>query len=1804
MKVVVEVTDLEKIVEQLKDGTELYHCQRDGVGQAVLVMETLADTANSVVYKVLLLNPRTKGSREFVVPELEPEPKALKVFRAKKGVLDADQLSEMKRGMHIADQSPQFLGFQQVGVIGVQEHRGAKSLRPMGCALMELAKSSLQSRLEVTPRGRLFVERLACGMGHTVAGLQCLQKMGVAHLDFKGLNLLCMKNGVVLLADFGTAQDMSEFINSLPQMRRAGERNGVLWCYGTRLFQCPQLGGFDEKKLRNTFMDRIVTSKLQFFKPKEAADTLLACDKWSLGMALAMLATPNYAFVEDAIKHRDGIIKFKGGPDYAKNLQTRFYEVVWEDECNGTPGACIRAGLASAGPALALLVEQVLLLLLRPYCYERATYEEVLSTPLLQLALPCLPEKGNPAQEQLKELLQRAANLPKSPADLERASAAAEAVRLLYVERSADDVRAGQPSPCAPGIMQKPFYQNLRLFTPWRKGTQGTEELQQHQARMQLAPAPSENSVAVHPPTETGAGSNPRHPQGCSSKASSSGGATATSTPDATLTSGAGAASAGGGAGARGVSNYGGGPSGSGGSGRCGSPINLVDPEPDTAAMFAGLKMVFPREGGAGSVDLTPADLARLDDERFLNDNLIDFYLKWVELTPAHSRFYFFNSFFYTKLSGLSSDGGSGCSNGVGSTGGSGGGSRSGSSSGSGSGNESGSAAAKKKMRKGACARRCAKTRDRVKEYTKGVDIFAKDFLLVPIFYKSHWSLAIVCHPGLFAQRMQQMAAQVEQHHEAAAAAAGGDGSAGAGAAAAAAAGGGSGVEAEPVIIHLDSLCGTADGHHTWIIVSDLRCWLKQEFLAQQQQPEQQMPTYPLGQLLPSCKVSVLPKQNNGCDCGLFTLAYVERFVHANPPALSKKAVLDDKVALSAVDPRLMRQDWFHPTVATCMRGHLRHMLLSMMLEQATDKTLPGVAAALADIEMYKQKQELLQEYVQHHQEVHPVCGYVAPAGKKRVRAAGAAAASAGLQPAPAEMMAGAADPGPDRTGQEDDAHCSSAAKRQRRTSRTNSGLAAAAAAGRRGQGTQVAGAASVSRSQARASARARQGGANGGRTAIAGAANSAGPAGAAAGAAHDRRACTSSAAQAAGAGAAGPSAGDAEAAEAEPAEDADAGLVQEVDNEAAAGTAGAGAEADITQELQNLGRVLWEAVNAQGRFTADQLHHIDVIMSNGRRCGANVKRDTHNNKPDIYVCLNTAGVAAAGVGKRSKDWGGGPGAAGVRKALAKLAARLRGLGMGKGSHRRRAAQRQQRMPWAAWASAAAAAGWCGRVAAAAGIEAMATDWALCCSHLMLQELQDKWRSERLGGGYAAAGGGPDVVDAGMGTDSAICSIVQQEVVDNADQASGTSGNGSPSGPAMGGGNCKVTLRSARSLWAFLSTSAAARPGVAAGGGARHRHQRGCGVGTGPGRSKVTALSDLVTRCGACLARACFQAGTAAATRQGYALRQRRVSLSHCCRRCPTPPLPAASSAGSASWDAQVSTSRDKCRWFLLGSRASTAGLQAHRAVTAGGCAAVDAGASQPDQQRTRGTPPGLAGSSCWEFWLSCNKDSGVEVSSGMHTLSPMFANSLICFQHVGMRSMLCVFLCTTGTACWTTGCWVAPACLLLQCLTTAALVCMWLLLNPPANKSKGWLVTLQVTSHGLRTDGKQHASSWAVTLSTLEARHLVVLSFTTTGQGRWQQHNLSQAAAAADATGGAGNKIRGSHTITTGSFHVGVSLVLWWEEGAPNVATQCSISPGGVREAHHDEDTGKVVVELVMCGLDGVRADDGEGSNVMGSGH
>lgn len=38
---------------------------------------------------------------------------------------------------------------------------------------------------------------------------------------------------------------------------------------------------------------------------------------------------------------------------------------------------------------------------------------------------------------------------------------------------------------------------------------------------------------------------------------------------------------------------------------------------------------------------------------------------------------------------------------------------------------------------------------NRVKNWTKNVNIFEKDFIIIPINENQHWYLAIVCFPGL-----------------------------------------------------------------------------------------------------------------------------------------------------------------------------------------------------------------------------------------------------------------------------------------------------------------------------------------------------------------------------------------------------------------------------------------------------------------------------------------------------------------------------------------------------------------------------------------------------------------------------------------------------------------------------------------------------------------------------------------------------------------------------------------------------------------------------------------------------------------------------------------------------------------------------------------------------------------------------------------------------------------------------------------------------------------------------------------------
>ncbi len=112
--------------------------------------------------------------------------------------------------------------------------------------------------------------------------------------------------------------------------------------------------------------------------------------------------------------------------------------------------------------------------------------------------------------------------------------------------------------------------------------------------------------------------------------------------------------------------------------------------------------LVFPKTGKKKeSVDFL--DLPRLDPGEFLNDNLIGFYLRYLEhFLEEHNpevakKVHFFNSYFYERLT---------------------------------------------KPEKGTKAINYAA----VQKWTRNIDIFSRDFVVVPVNENLHWYVAIICN--------------------------------------------------------------------------------------------------------------------------------------------------------------------------------------------------------------------------------------------------------------------------------------------------------------------------------------------------------------------------------------------------------------------------------------------------------------------------------------------------------------------------------------------------------------------------------------------------------------------------------------------------------------------------------------------------------------------------------------------------------------------------------------------------------------------------------------------------------------------------------------------------------------------------------------------------------------------------------------------------------------------------------------------------------------------------------------------------
>ncbi|XP_069010300.1 uncharacterized protein [Embiotoca jacksoni] len=126
----------------------------------------------------------------------------------------------------------------------------------------------------------------------------------------------------------------------------------------------------------------------------------------------------------------------------------------------------------------------------------------------------------------------------------------------------------------------------------------------------------------------------------------------------------------------------------------------------------------FPPPPLKGGITVTMEDLQCLDNGQFLNDVIIDFYLKYVLQNASAAvaeRSHIFSSFFYKQLT------------------------------------------RRDNAREGNNSESCQRQRrhQRVKTWTRHVDIFKKDFLFVPVNQEAHWYLVVICFPGLDEPKME-----------------------------------------------------------------------------------------------------------------------------------------------------------------------------------------------------------------------------------------------------------------------------------------------------------------------------------------------------------------------------------------------------------------------------------------------------------------------------------------------------------------------------------------------------------------------------------------------------------------------------------------------------------------------------------------------------------------------------------------------------------------------------------------------------------------------------------------------------------------------------------------------------------------------------------------------------------------------------------------------------------------------------------------------------------------------------------------
>lgn len=117
---------------------------------------------------------------------------------------------------------------------------------------------------------------------------------------------------------------------------------------------------------------------------------------------------------------------------------------------------------------------------------------------------------------------------------------------------------------------------------------------------------------------------------------------------------------------------------------------------------------------GKGGISINTEDYTCLGLDQYLNDVIIDFYLSFLKNEVLNDderdRTHVFSTFFYKRLTTMS---------------------------------------ARQRHEKDVKMTASQKRHARVKNWTKSVNLFDKDYVIIPINEQSHWFLAIICFPAL-----------------------------------------------------------------------------------------------------------------------------------------------------------------------------------------------------------------------------------------------------------------------------------------------------------------------------------------------------------------------------------------------------------------------------------------------------------------------------------------------------------------------------------------------------------------------------------------------------------------------------------------------------------------------------------------------------------------------------------------------------------------------------------------------------------------------------------------------------------------------------------------------------------------------------------------------------------------------------------------------------------------------------------------------------------------------------------------------